>query len=490
MSSPEHKSLTLAQQGGEKQLQPWCPKSPEAVDSVRVFFTFAIDIADFTDFSEESLENLQSLRGHGGLAAIFLSDLATKEGFRSSAEKIRNAAEDAIGKGGKAVWSETFLQTRAQWRTPCSDHFPLGNVDDVRVGSKLGNHFGVLSEWTLDSCKASISVEGVIVLTASFSLWERIEVAELVTQLRELRARARRIFEGHVSELTRPGSPLRVMFSANGVAVGSSPIPERIRSHKTIFIKSLSCDAAHECEPHKLRDTRAVAGIMNLARWYSDYHEEYLVRFAKKEFGYRESELYLTDHDTTLAIQRGFWNNADPLHDYMGNVLEAIEYHVGLQSFFRGQLQYARGLYSMTTVDSPSQHAVDSVARSRAILSWAYESLNYSVLVLHGFTRLLLSRLDTESGIHTILENAVKRVENVSDAVSLQSDYEMSTVSHGLQKFGNSINGRVLLVTIISCLVSLVAMFVAFAALQTSSAAPIVGSPSAVGVGQTSDHPS
>lgn len=441
-----------------------CTSSPDRISKIRAFYTFAVDLGDYLGVSDSSIESLQEVRASGGLLPVYESGLTGKDGYKSQAAAIIKDAAEAVAKGGKAVWSDTFIKTRAAWLTPFPDSFQLG-PEQLRINGKMERVDGSLTGWEFDTIRAYLSPDGVVSLTVSFRQEQPLGLGDAIQNLRVLRGYAKKMFSQHATALVSDGSAVRSVLESHGFAPGSEPIAEKVRSHRSLFVESFQCPSQRFCDAHRVRDNPAVAGLMNLATWYDTYHDQYRERLASKEFGYRSNELYLVDRDTTLCVQEGFWKAEDPLHLYMGNVLQAMEYHVALQALLRGQLQYARKLYSTSTSSESILSSVEGVRRSRAILSGAYESLNYSVLVLHGFTRRLLRGLDEESEIAGILEDVERRVENVSDAVSLQASVTTSQTSEKLQEFGNGINKKVLLATIVGAVAGVLALVVTLVAL-------------------------
>lgn len=439
--------------------QPSCANNPDKVKNVRAFYTYGVDLADFEDVAQSSILALQRLRADAALPKLYEDKLKNVEGFENVSRNIEQSAEQAVRLGGKKVWSETFLQSRAPWTTPVSREFKLaGDVYSPKATIPNGH---LLRNWYFDSANGYLTPDGVLVLTLSFRQDEEIEVSGLIACLRRLAEVADGIFKQHASNVVAPGTSLHAVLTDLGFSPGTVPITEKVRAHRTVFVGRFFCPLGKHCDAHRIRNSSAVAGIMNLAVWYPEYHQEYRERLALKEFGYKASELYLTDKDATLAVQAGFWDEKDSLKHYLGNVLEAVEYHVGVHALLRGQLQYARNLYSLTaSKDLDSDAAVEGVRTSRAILAGAYESLNYPVLVLHGFTRLLLNSLDRESGITSILEDVERRVENVSDAVSLQT-----SVSIG--KVGNSTNARLVWMTLVLVVLTIVLVVLTIAMIVT-----------------------
>lgn len=456
-----------------------CNSSPQHITKLRAFYTFSVDLGDYEDVTKESIEALQELRASGGLLALYEAGLSGVPDFESQSDRIVDAAKDAVNRDGKAVWSDTFIQTRASWLTPYPQSFDMG-AEQLRIKGQMSRIDGTLSGWEFDTIRGYLTPDGVVVLTVSFRQDGSCGFDQAIQDLRTIRRFARKMFDQHATWLVNNGSPVRKLLVDREFTPGSHPNSEKVRSHRTVFVHSFKCASGRICDAHRVRNTAAVAGLMNLASWFPDYHGEYRQRLASKEFGYRSSEMYLVDRDTTLCVQQGFWEAGDPLSLYMGNVLQAIEYHLGLQALLRGQLQYARQLYSTSTSQDSTLDAVEGVRRSRAILSGAYESLNYSVLVLHGFTRRLLRALDEESEISAILEDVERRVENVSDSVSLQASVATSLMSAGLQNFGNGINRKVLWATLVGAVAGVLALVVTLSAwLQTTdSKAGGAGTPS------------
>lgn len=438
-----------------------CPHDPNRATGVRAFFTFGIDLVDYEKVPEASIDVMQELRAAGKLLKIYEKSLTGAPNYKPLSDTIRGNAARAREMGGKAVWSDTFLDARAPWSTPAPTKFKVQTVD-VTVGSTLSAHNGSLADWTFSSARGYLSADGVIILTVSFNREGEAAVDRLIDELKNLRKLSKEMFMEHAGDIAGPRTDLRRALVGEGFTPGGEPNREKVRAHRTVFVHSFSCDGGRACDPHHMRDTTTAAGLLNLAEWYPQYHLEYRQELAEKEFGYKANELFLTDRDATLCVQTGFFDSNNSLHLYMGNVLEAVEYHVGIQALLRGQLQYARQLYSTAKKEGAGADAAEDVRRSRAILSGAYESLNYSVLVLHGFTRKILSAMDVESEVGAILRDVERRIQNLSDAVALQSAVQTSEDTKALQRAGNRTNKQVLVVAFLSAIVSAVALAVAW----------------------------
>lgn len=461
---PPRKPLPISQLSttpGTASVPSVCPHDPNRATGVRAFFTFGIDLVDYEKVPESSIDVMQELRAAGKLLTIYGKSLSGAPHYKPLADTIRKNATKARGMGGKAVWSDTFLDARAPWSTPAPTTFKIQTVD-VTVGSKLSAHNGSLADWTFSSVRGYLSADGVIILTVSFNREGEAVVDYLIGELKSLRKLSKDMFMEHASEIAGPRTDLRKALVEEGFTPGGEPNREKVRAHRTVFVHSFSCERGRTCDPHHMRDTTTTAGLLNLAEWYPQYHLEYRRELAEKEFGYKANELFLTDRDATLCVQTGFFDSNNSLHLYMGNVLEAVEYHVGVQALLRGQLQYARQLYSTAKKEGAGADAAEDVRRSRAILSGAYESLNYSVLVLHGFTRKILSAMDIESEVGAILRDVERRIQNLSDAVALQSAVQTSEDTKALQRAGNRTNRQVLVVAFVSAIVSAVALAVAW----------------------------
>lgn len=390
-----------------------------------------------------------------------LDKFGKAKGYSDTASQIRIDELVARERKGKSIWSETFLESRAPWRTPMDADWSVG-ADVFRVGQAVvtaGDH-GNLDNWTFHDARGYLTSDGVIVATMTFLLGDNssIQLPSLIRAIREMRTVAKDGFVRHATQLIHKERPVKKLFNAIGFTPGQVPKSEKIWSHRTVFASSLGCALEHVCHPHPFRDTKVVAGVLNLSEWFNDYHTEYLNHLGQKEFGYRQSELYITDKDSTLAVRQDFFDRDSSLHLYMGNILQAVEYQLGIQALLHGQLQYARALYSLNGDGSRGAASVEGVKFSRSILSGIYESLNYSVMVLHGFTRRLLSRLDHESEIRFILSDIERRIENVNDSVTLTSSVDQSDVSHSLQLLGNRIGRQSLLVTVLGVTTSVLAL--------------------------------
>jgi hypothetical protein len=356
---------------------------------------------------------------------------------RTPGEPSRSAAIGRYPKAAKRVWTSVFLDDHTPTNLPCGDHLV---TDDQRIArhNSLRPVRQDLTSWTFEDSRSQLSRDGVIINTTGFELSMSAPIEEVVQQLSHLRRAAYENFKMQTRDLLARGKQFTKAFGDLKVNLRGDIKREDVRAHQVLFVREVLDGELSRVEPRKLSRSKEMAGLLNRASWYEKYHASYLSQLATKEIGYRSDEIYLTDRDATLIVLDGFWRDGDPLRHYMGDLLLGIEFHLGKQAFLHGQLEYSKGLYSVGA-DWANGGSVSSVLRSRAILSSIYESLNFSVLISHGFTRRFINGVRSESELDNALADVERRISNLSLAVELRAAVDASHQELSLQSASTSL---------------------------------------------------
>ncbi len=410
---------------------------PRSIRAARVFYVHALDVSSLVVDAVSELDLLQDLRARHELHRNLHSLWERHADFADLRHEIEERSNRAVGQGGKRVWTSVFLDDHTPTNLPCGDHL---HTDDRRIPRQadLRSVRQDLAPWVFEDSRSQLSRDGVIVNTTGFELRGSASIESVVRQLSHLQRAAYENFEHQTRALLAKETPFSRAFGSLKVNLRGEINREDVRAHQVLFIREVLDGDLVRLEPRKLRGSKEIAGLLNRASWYERYNSSYLSQLAAKEIGYRNDEIYLTDRDATLIVLDGFWHDGDPLRHYMGDLLLGIEFHLGKQAFLHGQLEYSKGLYSVDA-DVANGGSVSSVLRSRAILSSVYESLNFSVLISHGFTRRFIDGVSNESELDNALNDVQRRISNLSTAVELRAAVEASKQEQGLQEASNSL---------------------------------------------------
>jgi hypothetical protein len=233
--------------------------------------------------------------------------------------------------------------------------------------------------------------------------------------------------------------------------VRPSLLDHKIKRHSLIFVEHfLDGDGASASDNHtrtkvnlqEVLESSSLAGLLNAASWYKDYDERYIRSLATKEIGYRNDEIYLSDGKSTVVCSEGFWdegaghaNPADPLTLYKFDIVLAIEFNLARLAYFESLLTYYQSHVDVQNVENANPLSVLSrVVDGRAILSHIEESLDLTLLVDHGFTRVLINRIREELGLDSTLTYIRRRITDASESVSLKSAVEAAVENNQIQR--------------------------------------------------------
>jgi hypothetical protein len=253
-------------------------------------------------------------------------------------------------------------------------------------------------------------------------------------------------FRVAVAQSTRVGGPdwqEEGLQLVDPSALQAPDLERRSEEHRTIFVESffdathaerLSQDGGRNFEEARVSlqtvlSSAALAGLLNTASWYDHYNARYVHSLGQREIGYRDDEIYLTDRKSTVISAGGFWRDEsadgappDPLTRYKWDIVLAAEYNVARLAYLASTLTYYQTHADVRGLEgSKPLTALNHVIDGRSILSHIDESLDLSLLVDHGFTRLFIRRLRDELGVDEAIGFIRGRVADASTSVGLKS---------------------------------------------------------------------
>ena len=198
---------------------------------------------------------------------------------------------------------------------------------------------------------------------------------------------------------------LHLMDEAN---LHAPDLRRRSKVHTAIFVErffdgqrvegltSITDESADRAEVD-LRNVVAsssLAGLLNTASWYRYYDRRYVQSLRRKEIGYRDDEIYLSDGSATVICAKGFWDEGagatrapDPLTKFKLDIVLAIQYNVASLAYCGSTLSYYQSHPDVSDLENSNPaEALPHVIAGRAILSHLDQTLDLALLVDHGFT--------------------------------------------------------------------------------------------------------
>ena len=214
-----------------------------------------------------------------------------------------------------------------------------------------------------------------------------------------------------------------------------------------------------------------LAGILTEAPWFGAYGSRYIENLRAKEIGHRGDEIYVVGNHTTVVVAERFWNNLfnellpdnagvhrqsaavrDPLYWYQADLLTMIEHHLSRLALLRQQLAFFRdrGAFRALEAERPAD-ALPLVLDGRTNLTQVTESLDFTSLARHGFTREFATVLRREMGLDAQLAAVRQRIGDMSEAVNLKSSVTSAKAQYTIQ-------AAAFVIAVIALLVSVVAL--------------------------------
>jgi hypothetical protein len=435
-------------------------KNPDLrVGHTKVVHVFAIDIADLIRDPLAGWARLQALRGEDALFGLIKDKLPDKEHECTSREPaIRERGERAENHGGKAVWTEQFLKRFAPITLPVQHWITVNDLAVERRGRlRPDSPNSQLHHVELLETALQMFPDGTICFTMTTRFNEGTPVAThgkpppVMTVIERLRALDKvagaSLKEALAYFLQRAGRALEEVLDVELKQPGelrSAEVLRRAKSHTAIFVEQFyygdkiealygehGYDGARNASAAVSLDvvllSSSLPGLLNTATWYSHYNSRYVTRLIGKEIGYRDDEIYLTDRKATVVSAAGFFSDDDeePLLQYFSDIVFAVEYNVARLAYFASTLAYYQEHEDVRALENTDPgEALQHVIRARSILSSIVESLDLTLLVNHGFTRLFIERLRKELGFPSAVARIRERVEDASTSVELKASVD------------------------------------------------------------------
>ena len=437
------------------------------IGRVQLFSVLAIDLAALVARPIEDRRTLQRLRAEDTLFLRLRESLiGTIPGCSDEAEKIRTRMTESLRLGGKAVWTDQFLERYSPIRLPVPPNLTQ-NDRPVPLNERLSDdpnsplHFLRFQDHALKMFR-----DGTISYTVQVSFDDHISrrnggerkppatVDQAISRLTALSDLLAENFRIALADLIR-SNQFRTAI-ANGVEsqgdrlelipeskLHASDLRRLSKEHTAIFVEnffdgrmgstlSSVTDESAERARVELRNvvtSSSLAGLLNTATWYESYDRRYIQGLQRKEIGYRDDEIYISDGDSTVISARGFWKEgtaesgtADPLSRYKLDIVLAIQYNVACLAYCGSTLAYYQTHPDVSNLENDRPlDALPHVIDGRAILSHLDQTLDLALLVDQGFMRVFIHRLREELGVEASVAFIRQRVEDGSTSVGLKS---------------------------------------------------------------------
>jgi hypothetical protein len=437
------------------------------IGRVEIFSVLAIDLAELVARSVEDRRVLQGLRAEDTLFNRLRESLiGVIPDCADETEMIRSRMAESLMLGGKAVWTDQFLDKFAPIRLPTPANL-IQNERPVALTQRLsGDHNSPLHFLRFQDHSLKMFRDGTICYTVQTSFADNISrshggaamppatISQAIDRLNALNYMLAENFRIVLSNLIRSrefrnavrdgarysDDELELMNESD---LHTSDLRRRCKVHTVIFVERFfegdiaqtapsgadeTADAT-EVDLRNVLTSSSLAGLLNTASWYRDYDRRYVQSLRRKEIGYRDDEIYLSDGAATVISNKGFWDEGaggthapDPLSKYKLDIVLAVQYNVSCLAYCGSTLAYYQSHPDVSEIESSRPlDALPHVIDGRAILSHLDQTLDLALLVDHGFTRVFIERLREELHLSAAVTFIRQRVEDASTSVGLKS---------------------------------------------------------------------
>jgi hypothetical protein len=461
-----------------------------AVDRFTVAVAFAIDLACLVSTNVGQQHRLQRMRSTGELGALIRRCLTENDGMFGSWVDERVRIESRMNKadrqGGFKVWSSPFLESHTALVKTSENHAILIDGREVHQDGRLDpNARRYRRRSFFRRAGYRLSREGALIATYQVDFLDNsYAVPEVIRALSNLRDDAFQSFYLFLRDYFGNARRQAVLGRRVGLAFDRintltlDELDHGCRRHALIFIRGfwdLTDDAAATSRHVRLRhvlESGELAGILTEAPWFDAYGNRYLGILREKEIGHRGDEIYLIGYRSTVVVAEHYWRNLypenpldasgahlqpagdlDPLYWYQADLLTMIEHQLARLAMLRQQLSFFRDRAARRPLEAERPgDALPLVLDGRANLTLINESLDFTRLTRHGFTREYASALRREMGLDEQLEAVRRRIGDMSQAVNLKSSVTSA-------RAGNAIQAAALIISVIALVVSIFAIF-------------------------------
>jgi hypothetical protein len=436
---------------------------------VEVYHTFAIDLSELLHDRIVDRRILQGQRARDQYWEGLAEQVCRDSRWASERDSIKNRMARSKQLRGKQVWTDSFLD---RFCPLVYDHDLKFSTDDreISTNNRLSpNPANPLHHVVFVSARMKMFRDATLIYTVGLSFDDRIDstvgdasrrapctTLEAIQRLKALDGPLSRNFTRALRILTNDThfrtavSTLRSTNDERGLEMmEASRLDEHLlgvksREHRILLVEnSYDQDEAARlfAEGKDLRESKvstttilkspSLAGLINDATWYRNYGQRYVDQLASKEIGYKADEIYLTDRTATFIEAEGFWHEesetgpADSLTLYKYDLIQAVEYNLSRLAFLASMLDYFQKHPDVHGLENREPGEVlQYVIGGRSILALIEESLDLTLLVNHGFTRVFIARLRREMAFDSVVAFIRQRVDDASTSVGLKASVD------------------------------------------------------------------
>jgi hypothetical protein len=462
-------------------------------DRFTVAVVFAVDLACLLSSDPRQHRKFQQKRATGALRHALRECLAEGDGIFGTWVSERGRIVDRMRKaerdGGLRIWTSRFLDAYSPWLKINQNHGIQIEGRDVHEDGRLDpSGLRYRRESFFRHAGYRITPEGALLATyqaefsdAGYEAWEVIQtLANFRTDAFESFHLFVHEYFGHPRRSRQLSLATRLEFNRLP-ALDLHELGGAARRHTLVFIRGfreppsenptpLAPDDGQPVRLRKVLSSGELLGILNETPWYKHYSARYIETIRQQEIGHRGDEIYVVGHHSSVVVAERYWagiddNSAtvefplngrerpqhDPLYWYQADLLTTIEHHLARLALLRQQLSFLADHVARKPLEAqrPSE-ALPLVLDGRANLTQVNESLDFTSLASHGFTREFASLLRRQMGLDEQLKAVRRRIGDMSEAINLKSSVTSAKANNRLQVIAIVISVIALAVSVVA----------------------------------------
>jgi hypothetical protein len=405
-----------------------------------------IDLVDLLAVSVNDQRSLQQIRAEETLWPDLLRCLQDDEPpfgrWVDEGPRIQQRMDDATRKGGKAIWQRRYLNQHSPLLYANHTYGLIVSGHSTRDGMNLDSSGARYREVYVESIDYRLTREGILVATYDVDFRDgSYSIPEVIQALARLREDSFATLYQFIKDYFCDSRRLMRIAKAIKLGLVSTRLDDREIVAEAAYYHSLVVverfvrhldNGPQEVPLEEVVQSRELAGVLNEARWYAQYGDAYCSHVAAKEFGYRADEIYVIERRTSVIVADRCWLD-DPLVQYRHDLRLVIEHHVAAIALLMQQLAFFREYEEVRAIETHEPVSVlPLVLAARANLTLLNESLDFTSLVRHGFSRLFAQQLRHEMEFEHALGALRQRVADMGEAIALKSSVQSAQA--GLQR--------------------------------------------------------
>jgi hypothetical protein len=431
---------------------------------------FGIDLADILTSEMEDQRLLQEKCASGQLWIDLMACLTANNNhfgqWVDEAPRIVHRMGLADRKGGKSVWQRRFLSLHSPLLMDNHNYGLLASGHKTRVGNELDPAGARYRSAFLQDVNYRLTREGVLVATYEVDFRAAsYAIPDVINALNVFREDSFNTLQRFLADYFGDQQRRTLLGKATGLSLDPAQvfdkdaIAQATHFHSLVVVEGFRnrTEAGFETVPlERVVESRELAGILNEAHWYDAYSNEYRRHLSAKQFGYRADEIYIIERRTTVIVAARCWLD-DPLVFYRQDLQLVIEHHIGALALLMQQLAFYREYSEVRLIEKHEPVPVlPLVLAARSNLTLLIESLDFTSLVRHGFTRLFAQQLRHEMEFERALDALTQRIADMGEAIDLKSSVQSAQAALALASRNNLLQLLAIILAIVAVILTVI----------------------------------